>query len=426
MRIHPVLISLAVTTVFANVCLAADWPVFRGDAAQTGVAAEPLPKKLAVKWKFPTGPEKKPGSIDGAAAIVKGVVYVGSLDGFLYALDLETGKEKWRFNTGPVKAPVGFHEGSVYAGNEDGWFHCVEAATGKPVWKFEAGGEVASGVSFAGDEVLFGCVDETLYCLSRKDGSLRWKFQVAGGPVQGTPVVAAGRTYLAGCDSKLHAIDLATGNELSSVDLGGPVGAGAAVRDDTLYVGHMNGQVVSVDLKKMEVGWRFQPERSRQAFFASVAVTDKLVIAGNRDRRIYAIDRATGKEVWSFATGHRVESSPVVAGDRVIAGSLDGNLYLIDLAQGTEIQKLRLDGPVGASPAVAGGSVVIGTENGTVYCLGPASDEPIAKTEEGPPHEESSGIDFQPLVIGVILLLCVCGVLIWAVRRRFAGGNPAE
>ncbi|MGH7170222.1 MAG: PQQ-binding-like beta-propeller repeat protein, partial [Gemmataceae bacterium] len=48
------------------------WRVFRGNAEQTGAAAVPLPDKLEVLWKFATK-----DSIEGAAAIVGGVVYVG-------------------------------------------------------------------------------------------------------------------------------------------------------------------------------------------------------------------------------------------------------------------------------------------------------------------------------------------------------------
>jgi outer membrane protein assembly factor BamB len=85
---------------------------------------------------------------------------------------------------------------------------------------------------------------------------------------------------------------------------------------------------------------------------------------------VYALDRATGKEVWNFATDGKVDSSPVVAGSRVYVGSQDGNLYVLELATGKELQRVRLDGPISASPAVSDGFLVIGTERGTVYCLG--------------------------------------------------------
>src|SRR5947209_16035883 len=269
---------------------AADWPLFRGDALQTGVAAEALPESLALRWQMPTG-NGQTGRIDGAAAIVNGTVYVGSFDEFLYALDLATGKPKWKYKAGAVGAPPSVHEGAVYVGNADGFFHCVDAATGTKRWTFETGAEINTGANFAGDKVLFGSHDETLYCLGKADGKLRWKFQINGGPVNGTPAVVGDRTFVAGCDSALHFIDVATGKEKAAVDLGGQVGASVAVRGGRLYVGTMTNQFVAIDLAKAQVLWKFEAARRKQPFYASAAVTDLLVIAGSRDKRVYALDR---------------------------------------------------------------------------------------------------------------------------------------
>src|SRR5438132_1410985 len=76
----------------------ADWPLFRGNALQTGVAASALPDDLDIRWKF-----KAKDGIESAAAIVNGIVYVGSLDEHLYALDLATGRVKWTYQTDPTK-----------------------------------------------------------------------------------------------------------------------------------------------------------------------------------------------------------------------------------------------------------------------------------------------------------------------------------
>jgi outer membrane protein assembly factor BamB len=349
---------------------AADWPVFRGDAAQTGVASEPLPDRLAVRWQVKTG--GNPAIVEGTTAIAGGVAFVGAFDDHLYAIDLATGHENWKLKTGSIKAPVGVRGLSVYAGTVDGDLYCVDAASGKPRWKINVDAEVSSGVNFANDLVLFGTTAETLHAVAAADGKPRWTFQVAGGPVLGTPAVAGGKTFAAGCDSTLHVLDAATGKELSSVPLDGQVGAGAAVRDGRLVVGTMTNTVVCVDLEKTKVAWTYEPTKRAQPFAASAAITDNLVIIGSRDKRIYALDRTTGKEVWYFATDGKVDSSPVVAGTRVYFGSQDGNLYVLELASGKEVQRLKLDGPISASPAVGGGCLVIGTERGTVYCLGAA------------------------------------------------------
>src|SRR5437588_7011085 len=98
---------------------ARDWPTFRGNALQTGVAASSLPDQLDVRWKF-----KAKDSVEGTAAIVGGIVYIGSFDEHLYALDLATGQEKWNYKAGPIKAPVGVRGPDIYVGDADGIFHC--------------------------------------------------------------------------------------------------------------------------------------------------------------------------------------------------------------------------------------------------------------------------------------------------------------
>jgi outer membrane protein assembly factor BamB len=342
------------------------------------LADSSLPEKLEVLWTFKGG-----DAFEGAAAISGGVVYAGCIDGHLYAIDIRTGAEKWRYAATPVKpardkievAPIknaaAVRGGSVYVGDYGGVFHCVDAATGKARWRFEtpSGAEISSSANLTDDAILFGSGDETLYCLGL-DGKPRWKFKVAGGPVMGSPALGGGRTFVSGCDSSLHVLDVKTGKELAAVALGGQTGASAAVVGDRLYVGTMTNEVLAVDLAKADVAWRYQPAKRQQPFYASAAVTDTLVIVGSRDKRVHALDRASGKEVWTANTEGRVDSSPVVAGGRVFVGSGDGNLYEIDLAKGTQRNKFPLGKSIVASPAVAEGRLVIGTEEGELHCLG--------------------------------------------------------
>jgi outer membrane protein assembly factor BamB len=343
------------------------WPVFRGNERQTGVTASRLPDSLEVLWTFDTG-----DAVEGGAAIADGVVYVGSDAGNLHAIDLATGKPKWKYITGvganlpSIRAAPAIHGNNIYVGDVEGIFHCVSADKGQKRWTFAANGEITSGANFAGDAILFASHDETLYCLNL-DGKLRWKFKTEG-PVYGSLTIADGKTFVAGCDSQLHVLDLGKGTQLKTVDLGGQSGATSAVADEHLYVGTMTNQFLAIDLKKDAVDWTFAHKRARE-FYASPAVTDTLVIAGNRDRRIYALDRKTGEEKWSYLTGDRIDASPVVAGERIYAPSMDHKLYVLDL-KGRLVQKIPLDDAIMASPAVAGDRLIVATSKGTVYCLG--------------------------------------------------------
>src|SRR5262245_57293131 len=132
----------------------------------------------------------------------------------------------------------------------------------------------------------------------------------------------------------------------------------------------MSNQMLGIDWKKGEIVWAFEAPARKQAFYASAAVTDKLVVVGSRDKKVWALDRQTGKDVWSFPTQSRVDASPVVVGSRVFAPSMDGHLYVLDLAKGTELAKFKLGSSITASPAVGRGRLVVGTQEGVVYCLG--------------------------------------------------------
>src|ERR1043166_9893796 len=68
---------------------------FHGNNARTGVYQSSGLKTLkGVKWQFKTG-----GSIVSSPAVVSGVVYIGSADGNLYAVDQKTGLQKWKTQT---------------------------------------------------------------------------------------------------------------------------------------------------------------------------------------------------------------------------------------------------------------------------------------------------------------------------------------
>jgi eukaryotic-like serine/threonine-protein kinase len=128
--------------------------------------------------------------------------------------------------------------------------------------------------------------------------------------------------------------------------------------------------VLAVDLKARKVVWRYQPKDRQFPFYSSAAIADGKVILGGRDKVVHAIDAASGKAVWTFATKARVESSAAVAGSRVYIGSNDGRFYVLDLATGKSVWEYESGSPMTASPAIAGGVVVIGTNDGTIICFG--------------------------------------------------------
>src|SRR5207237_5204507 len=79
---------------------ASAWPMFRGEPALLGVSPVVLPKQLELLWSF-----KTQGPVKSSAAIASGRIFIGSDDGYVYALDLKTGTKLWVYKTeGPVES----------------------------------------------------------------------------------------------------------------------------------------------------------------------------------------------------------------------------------------------------------------------------------------------------------------------------------
>jgi outer membrane protein assembly factor BamB len=351
--------------------LQADWPLFRGDPLMAGVGSAKLPDTLEEKWTFKTGDGKRTGGIEGAPAVVGGIVYVASFDKHLYALELASGKMKWKTKLGYVKASPAVKGDRIYVGDLEGKFYCVNATDGKVLWTFEAGAEIQASANFHGENVIFGSHDSNLYCLNPK-GEKVWAAAVDG-PINAAAAVVGDRTFATGCsDGILHVIDATNGKELASIDLGGQSVATAAVADDRVYASMVTNQVVAADLKTQKKVWAFEAAKRQQPFHSSPAVAAGLVVAGSRDNKLYAIDAKTGAEKWSFQTKAQVDASPVVVGERVYVGCLsdDGNFYVLDLKTGKLIQETELDSPVTGSVAVGQDCVLVGTDRGTLYCFG--------------------------------------------------------
>jgi outer membrane protein assembly factor BamB len=345
----------------AGVVFAGDWPVFRGDPGQTGVTASKLPAKLVELWKFTAE-----DAFENGVVVSGDTVFAPSMDEHLYALDLKTGKLRWKYKGGPFKAPPAVKGGVVRAGDLDGVVHAVDAQTGKGVWKYDTGAEVG-GANFYEELTLVTSHNAKLYALGR-DGKPKWTFKTDDA-IYGSVSISEGKTFVCGCDSKMRVIDLATGKEERAIDLESQTQGTAAVIGSVAYIGMAGNLLKAVDWKKGEVLWEYKPRRG-DGFYASAAVTDKYVIIGNRDNRVHCVDRKTGEAVWTFLTGNKVDASPVVAGDRVVIGSMDEHLYVLDLTSGKQVQKVKLDGPISASAVVVEGKVLIGTQRGTLYCLG--------------------------------------------------------
>ncbi|MDE0014508.1 MAG: PQQ-binding-like beta-propeller repeat protein [Candidatus Poribacteria bacterium] len=353
----------------------ANWASFRGNPQLTGVSNSELPENPRLLWTFQAA-----DMIESTAAVVDGTVYVGALDGFLYAIDAQTGKKRWTYQaSGSTKASPSVDNGIIYFGDSEGVFHAVDISTQQMKWQFKTEGEIISSANFVGDRVLFGSYDGFLYCLNRENGELIWKFETEG-YVHGTPGIwtqstketgeARNFTIVTGCDSYLRVLNISDGAQTQQVDLGAYVGASPAISGDYVYCGTYGSEILGVNLDTGAIAWRYRHPKRRFPFFASAALTDNAVIIGGRDKMVHALSPETGESLWTYTTKSRIESSAVIVGTRAFLGTTGGMLIALDVSTGESVWEFVTGSSIVASPSVADNRLYIGTEDGILYCFG--------------------------------------------------------
>ena len=369
-RLAPLAVALLLGLAF-HARAAADWPMFRGNPALTGVAPGSLSDKLTVQWSFKTD-----GPIKSSAAIVLNRVYVGSGDGHVYGLNLADGTKVWSFKTeAEVESSPLVLDGKVYVGSNDGFLYALDAATGDQVWRFGTEDKIPGSPNWVsapdgkGKWILAGSYDFRLYSLDAVTGKSNWVFET-GNYINGSPAVSGGVTAFGGCDALLHVISLRDGTKVKEVEAGAYIIGSVALDRQQAFIGHYNHEFLCIDLEAGAIKWRYKDRLF--PYSSSPAVTADRVVFGGDDKRVHCVDRNSGELRWVFATRGKVESSPVICGDKVVVGSNDGRLYLLSLADGKELWSYDVGQPVMASPAVVDGRVIIGSEDGQIYAFGPA------------------------------------------------------
>jgi eukaryotic-like serine/threonine-protein kinase len=310
--------------------------------------AAPLAAQSVEEHHLPTWSFATEGPIYGSPTLHDDVVYVGSGDGHLYAVDLATGTELWRYLTGgAVDSSPAVADGVVYVLSRDGYLHAVDAAAGTPRWSFQTEGEqvldfwdfyLSDPLVYDG-RVVFGSGDGSVYALDQHTGELQWRFRTEE-IVHAAPIAAGGLVYVGGFDGVLYALRLETGEVVWQFATEGAPGfprgdlqRAAALRDGVVYVGSRDYHIYAIDATDGSLLWR--QKEGDGWIIATPLLTDDAVFFGASDgRRFYALDRATGDVRWSLPVYTRVFGSAVPVGDLIVFGGFNGRLLAVDPVSG--------------------------------------------------------------------------------------------
>jgi polyvinyl alcohol dehydrogenase (cytochrome) len=314
-----------------------DWPTYGHDPEHTFHGASTLTPALVptmrVAWRFPTG-----DAVTATPTVVNGVVYAGSWDGWFYAVDLRTGRLRWKYHLRAQPAVTPQPGVTPRDVTSDGGLVTSSA------W-------YQTGVGSRPDLVIFGG-GYTLYALDAETGQLYWAHAYTGRPdlppdpaqdgtrIFSSPIVTDGRVlfgvsvdgqdrergYIAAADLSTGApvwemqTDMATGGGVPNDGCGSVWSSGTllpaqgAVVFDTADCHFSNPPPYSEAIVALRVGdgsvlWVDQPPRPDPLCDLDFGATPNAGLGpdgkatflgvGGKDGTYYSLDPVTGAVRWS-------------------------------------------------------------------------------------------------------------------------------
>jgi eukaryotic-like serine/threonine-protein kinase len=220
-------------------------------------------------------------SIDTSILIVENLLFFGSKNGNVYALNSETGEVIWQFQTieNTLVTSLAFDSGVIYCGSKNGMLYAIEARTGEQKWKTYI-------------------------------GLLELPFS--------SPIVADKIIYIETKNSIFHAINSETGAEIWQIQLKFKDALfksrekdnlllpflAPAIHNGVAYIGGVFGYICAIDLQAQQQIWYKKTELTK--FSGINLILNNLIIA---DEVVYhwvpgtieALDANTGQQLWQFA-----------------------------------------------------------------------------------------------------------------------------
>ena len=232
-----------------------------------------------------------------------GRIFTLSNDGFLRARDAATGNLIWTtwFPEGQFSAPPTVYQGVIYVSGYDYQFsgvYAVSAATGNVLWRIGINGDNSTpAVTSEGLYLSFSCLN--VYKLNPANGSQIWRnYTGCSGGGGAPPVLYNGSLYVSDFTDTIF--DSQTG----------AVTGGFTARGLPVFSGNLGfflnaqapfyGPVEARDLTTNNVVWSFAGDGYLQS---GLLVVNDYVYVGSAQGRLYALNAATGEEVWSNVAG---------------------------------------------------------------------------------------------------------------------------
>jgi len=301
----------------------------------------------ALKWTF----EPAEGIWSRGLATDGKHAFVCLKGGGLAALDAADGALLWKIELGidcqrpPLLAGGSLYVSTTFVGQglpgdtlSGAKLFSIDPADGKINWDFTSenyllqtasknSGTVYIGGSYIDPKIK---VDEggpvRFYALDSLTGKQKWTYQSEDG-VPKALYATADRVVFVGYQDFLNGLDAVSGKLLWRRDTGNWVPS-LIGQGNVVYYGSANTKVHAWDTRSGESIWEFNiPGGSFNYLLIKPVIAEGKMLFMSQKGTVFALDLASGKQLWSQTTGMNARVGPTVSGDTLLMGDSKGVVY---------------------------------------------------------------------------------------------------
>jgi len=309
-------------------------------------------------------------------------VYAAAYDGAITRLDVASGKQVWRVETGErLTGGVGCDGKLLAVGSGKGEVLAFET-NGTALWKAQVSSEVLAAPQVVGDVVVVRSADGRIFGLDARDGKRKWYYQrsIPALTVR-SPVgisVANGVAYAGFAGGKLVALNLDNGAVRWEATVALPRGATELERvTDVIGLPVVTEREVCAVAYQGRIGC-FDVATGQAVWGREMSSTSGLSLdagyafVSDDKGAVHALDRSGGTSVWKQDKLRlRNLSAPLPLGHEIVVADIQGYVHFLARDSGAFVGRVATDGsPISTNPVMLpnGGFLVL-TRNGGLYAF---------------------------------------------------------
>lgn len=238
---------------------------------------------------------------DASPVIDNNVVYFGSGMGFVYGLDILTGKIVWEFKTdkqAAVRSTPLIYEGIMYFGDWNGAYYAVDIKSKQSKWVLNYSKPFQSSSIIADKTIFFGGRDTNIHAVDIVTGQEKWTYkEPAGSWITGDPIIPDKIVYFPTSDEKkVYAMDISTGKVEVVYNIYKNSFSKPLIYNNVLYVTSGDaysspgtGKLEAFDLNDNKKSlWEVKMDTG--AVFTSPVIANGFIYYGCEDGCLYAVE----------------------------------------------------------------------------------------------------------------------------------------